>query len=83
MMTALSSSVCCQRSRKCSQQDCIAKLLHSTLQVVTQAVQWTAAALHVVAAPFEVFLGNWGLNILFVATLALLTYTLVVVAPRQ
>ena len=53
------------------------------MQVVTQAAQWTAAAFQALTAPFDVFPGNWGLNLLFLTTLALLTYTLLVVAPRQ
>jgi hypothetical protein len=52
-------------------------------QAAAETVQLAGSALQAAAAPFDVFDGSWGLNILFFGILATLAYSLIVVAPRQ
>jgi hypothetical protein len=48
-----------------------------------QAAAAASAAWSSIISPFAIFGDSWGLNLLFIGSLGLLTYSLLILAPRQ
>jgi len=57
--------------------------LHAVQQYSGQAAAAAAAAWSNIISPFAIFGDSWLLNILFLGSMGLLAYSLLILAPRQ